>query len=687
MVTGILWVLASGTALAAGPSNGDFEAGQLDPWVDDSTGVGTVALQMEGDDFGPTTDTTTLDFPSGTGAAVLFGGPGAQFTAASLLSDTFVVTDDTVQLRYRNGVEDVTNSVRLLVGGTLVLSDTLPPDDSGLFDVATLDVSSQCGAEAAVQVVHHSNTTGEQDFLAIDDVEPSGQPCPDYVDGDDDGFCVHGTDLDDDGRCDGIDEAEPASAPEVDCDDGNADRFPGNPEVLGDGVDQDCDGVDPTEDCFEDLDNDGFGTVLISGSPACDGDQESPVPGDCDDLDDQVFPGATEGVADGVDQDCDGMESCIEDVDEDGFGNEAGDVITGSLACDQPGEALDTDDCDDTSADTFPGAPELCDGEDNNCDGDIDPDPQMSAFPDIDGDGYGDAGSTGIEVCEALTGVADNDLDCDDDDPDVNPDGVEEPDDGVDQDCSGDELCYDDVDGDGFSGLTLVSGDLDCSGFPDDGGDCDDNRPAVNPLAVEMCDDVDNNCDGQIDEGLNFIQYFLDGDQDGFGAPSTAVTACSSPGGGYIAQGGDCDDENNAINPSATDVPADGVDQDCDGGDTCFVDLDLDGFGGLSTLSGSTLDCSAPGESPTNDDCDDTVAAVNPGATEIPGNARDEDCDGVDAPAGDTADTGDVGPDPQAFVYRGGTACDSSAAHGLPAALALLLPLLARRRSTAQPRA
>jgi hypothetical protein len=678
---GILTVIALGTALAAGPSNGDFEAGQLDPWVEDSSsGAASVSLQQEGDDFGPTTDTTSLEFPSGTGAAVLFGGPGAQFTAASILSETFVVTNEQVRFRYRNGVADVTNSVRLLVDGSIALSDDVPADTVGLFDAGVLDVSSQCGAEAAIQFVHFSNTSGEQDFFALDDVEVLGPTCADYVDGDGDGFCPHGVDLDSDGTCTAVDEAEPASAPEQDCDDDNADRFPGNPEVVGDGIDQDCDGIDPSDDCFEDLDGDGFGGAQIAGSLACDQPQETNVPGDCDDLDEAVFPGAVEGVADGIDQDCDGFEQCVADADGDGFGNDDGVVVSGSLACDQPGEALTPADCDDGAPTTFPGAPELCNGVDDNCDDVVDPDPPMSAFPDLDGDGFGAAGSTGIEVCEMLTGVADVEGDCDDTAADVNPDADELPDDGVDQDCDGLELCFDDVDNDGFAGDALALGDVFCTGFPDEGGDCDDNRPAVNPLAPEFCDGVDNDCNGLVDDGVAFLDFFIDADQDGFGDPATAVTACTPPGPGFISMGMDCDDANNAINPAATDVPADGVDQDCSGGDTCFVDLDLDTYGGLSTFPGSTLDCSAPGESPTNDDCDDNVASVNPGATEIPGNGRDEDCDGADA-AADTGDTGDAEPDPASFVYRGGTSCSVAGVRGslgLWAGLGLLL--FARRR-------
>jgi hypothetical protein len=83
--------------------------------------------------------------------------------------------------------------------------------------------------------------------------------------------------------------------------------------------------------------------------------------------------------------------------------------------------------------------------------------------------------------------------------------------------------CASDDDGDGFSDK-----------------DCDDNNATVNPDADEVCDGLDNNCDGRVDEGL-ILEYYADLDGDGYGDPLTTVSACTLPDG-YVKTAGDCDD-------------------------------------------------------------------------------------------------------------------------------------------------
>ncbi len=143
-------------------------------------------------------------------------------------------------------------------------------------------------------------------------------------------------------------------------------------------------------------------------------------------------------------------------------------------------------DCDDGDASVFPGAPELCDGVDQDCDGTADEDPVEAPmwYGDRDGDGSGGATGFGVMACEAPEGHVADTLDCDDDDRDVYPGAAETPYDGVDDDCDGSDLT--DVDGDG--GVAIEAG----------GDDCDDRDGATHVGAAEGWGDdgADNDCDG-----------------------------------------------------------------------------------------------------------------------------------------------------------------------------------------------
>ena len=159
------------------------------------------------------------------------------------------------------------------------------------------------------------------------------------------------------------------------------------------------------------------GGIVVDDDSDGDG---SPDDEDCAPDDATVYPGATE-VCDGVDNDCDGdvdedvMETFYRDADGDGFGD-ADEVIE---ACERPDGYVPSDageDCDDADASIYPGATELCDGLDNDCNGIVDDDLETSTYyADDDGDGFGDPDSPEL-LCEDMSGYVTNDMDCDDGD-------------------------------------------------------------------------------------------------------------------------------------------------------------------------------------------------------------------------------------------------------------------------------
>ena len=259
------------------------------------------------------------------------------------------------------------------------------------------------------------------------------------------------------------------------------------------------------------------------------------------------------------------------------------DIIFGYPCWDADGDGVDScsGDCDDLDADTYPGAPELCDGRDNDCDGVIPAD-------EVDADGDGQM------ICEG---------DCDDDEPAVHA-GEHELCDGLDNDCdpTTDELV--DADGDGYSVCD---------------GDCNDESAEMYPGAVEDCDWIDNDCDGLLPED----EQDMDGD-------------------GFAPCDGDCDDSDGDVNPLAEEEPYNDVDEDCDGVE--LWDVDGDGHDGgwppddcddenASVYPGAHEFC----DDGVDNDCDELVDLDDP-------DCQSDDDDSADDDDGDD-DTTDELPD------------------------------------------
>jgi len=224
--------------------------------------------------------------------------------------------------------------------------------------------------------------------------------------------------------------------------------------------------------------------------------------------------------------DADGGPTCrVHTYYRDQDGDFHGDPTVPSQGCVAPvGYVEDSTDCDDSRPDVSPSDAEICDGVDNDCDGVVDEDGLSLFHPDADGDGFGDP-ATSIEGCEA-------------------PDG-----------------------------------------YVDDGTDCDDSCSDCFPGADELCDDLDNDCDGTADDGLPFTTWYSDCDGDGFApAGAASISVCREPttsacGGGWVATAPtslgqtDCDDAEEAAFPGSTLFrtyrrAGGGFDWNCDGVET-----------------------------------------------------------------------------------------------------------------------
>ncbi|MEP6795288.1 MAG: CARDB domain-containing protein, partial [Saprospiraceae bacterium] len=299
------------------------------------------------------------------------------------------------------------------------------------------------------------------------------------------------------------------------------------------------------------------------------------------------------------------------DADGDGYGSTTSAMLCSLTA--PAGYSTNNTDCSDTNASIHAS---------------------VQYYIDADHDGYGSTATAMVCALTPPVGYSTNSNDCNDTVASIHP-GATETCNLLDDDCDGliDEnignTYYADADNDGYGNLsiTIVSCTLP-AGYAANGTDCDDTNASIHPGATETCNQIDDDCDGAVDEGV-LLTFYADADNDGWGNAFISQTGCTAPSG-YVTLSGDCNDTNAAIHPGVSET-CNLIDDNCNGTIdegvqiAFYADGDNDGFGNPSVV---VMACSQPsGFVIDHTDCNDALTSVHPGAVEMC-NGYDDDCDG-----------------------------------------------------------
>jgi len=352
----------------------------------------------------------------------------------------------------------------------------------------------------------------------------------------------------------------------ADCDDSNAQIHPGASEITGDGIDQNCNGL---ERCYIDFDDDGFritDTIISSDSDCSDSSEAltSEPTGDCDDTNALINPSVNEVCNDGIDNNCNSLKDCDESycvsINASGpSGKECCSVATDCFGADSSCKRCGTNNECSPRPTTF-----LCNSN-YSCSNSIFGDNSFGVADFLspkqgycDGAGSCDSTISAGSICNLAKNSS--------------------------QEGTGLNMCWD--------GVSWCR-DSCADGVDNDNDSCLDNTD-VDCGAVEFsCDGLDDNCNGLTDEDVK-LTFYLDADNDGHGLSSSTILACSAPAG-YSSLSDDCDDADSARYPGNAEV-CDGKDNDCDGdvdevftSESCNYVCTASGFNW--TNNGGNLNC------------------------------------------------------------------------------------------------